>query len=159
MVCTCQEFVENMIKVHCVKSIRIRSFFWPVFSCTQFEYRKIRTRKKLRIRRLFALWYFSLKFQWWGVENNFKQKTILKPDIGGIRVVMVKIEIIICFWNFYQPQHQDDSHIPRLFLLQDLIVLESGIVVFTAFEKSEFKTSAFRPPCKVDFLFSKHKLK
>ena len=28
-----------------MKSVEIRSFFWPVFSCIQSEYRKIRTRK------------------------------------------------------------------------------------------------------------------
>ena len=31
--------------MHCVKSVQIRSFFWPVFSCMQSEYRKIQTRK------------------------------------------------------------------------------------------------------------------
>ena len=30
---------------HCVKSVQIRSFFWPVFSGIRTEYRKIRTRK------------------------------------------------------------------------------------------------------------------
>ena len=35
--------------VHCVKSLQIRSFSWSVFSCIQSEYRKIRTKKKLRI--------------------------------------------------------------------------------------------------------------
>ena len=30
---------------HCVKSIQKRSFFCSVFSCIQFEYREIRTRK------------------------------------------------------------------------------------------------------------------
>ena len=29
----------------CVKSVQIRIFYWPVFSCSQSEYRKIRTRK------------------------------------------------------------------------------------------------------------------
>ena len=28
-----------------MKSVQIRSFFWPVFFCIQTEYRKIRTRK------------------------------------------------------------------------------------------------------------------
>ena len=35
------------------KNILHSKFFWSVFSCIQFEYRKIRTRKKLRIRTLF----------------------------------------------------------------------------------------------------------
>ena len=30
---------------HYVKSVQIRSFFWSVFSCIQFKYRKIGTRK------------------------------------------------------------------------------------------------------------------
>ena len=30
-------------KNHCVKSVQIRSFFWPVISCIKTEYRKIRT--------------------------------------------------------------------------------------------------------------------
>ena len=30
---------------HCLKSVRIRSFSWSVFSCIQSKYRKIRTRK------------------------------------------------------------------------------------------------------------------
>ena len=32
-------------RAHCVKSVQIRSYFWSVFSCIQFEYKKIRTRK------------------------------------------------------------------------------------------------------------------
>ena len=40
-------------QLHCVKSVRIRSFFWSVFSCIQTEYRKIRTRKNSVFR------YFS----------------------------------------------------------------------------------------------------
>ena len=39
---------------HCVKSVQIRSFFWSVLSCIRTEYRKIRTRKKLRIWTLFT---------------------------------------------------------------------------------------------------------
>ena len=31
-------------KLHCVKSVQIRSNFWSIFSCIQTEYRKIRTR-------------------------------------------------------------------------------------------------------------------
>ena len=31
-------------RVHCVKIVQIRSYFWSVFSCIQSEYRKIRTR-------------------------------------------------------------------------------------------------------------------
>ena len=31
---------------HCVKSVQIRSYFWPVFSCIQSKYRKIGTRNK-----------------------------------------------------------------------------------------------------------------
>ena len=30
---------------HCVKSVQMRSFFWPLFSCIQSEYRKIWIRK------------------------------------------------------------------------------------------------------------------
>ena len=36
---------SQLLLIHCVKSVRIRSFFWSVFSCIQSEYRKIRTRK------------------------------------------------------------------------------------------------------------------
>ena len=31
--------------IHCVQSVKIRSFFWSVFSCIQSKYRKIRMRK------------------------------------------------------------------------------------------------------------------
>ena len=31
-------------EVHCVKNVPIRSYFWSVFSCIQFEYKKIQTR-------------------------------------------------------------------------------------------------------------------
>ena len=31
-------------RVYCVKSVQIRSYFWSIFSCIQFKYRKIRTR-------------------------------------------------------------------------------------------------------------------
>ena len=44
----------DSIKYHCVKSVEIRSFFWSIFSCIQSKYRKIRTRKKLRIWTLFT---------------------------------------------------------------------------------------------------------
>ena len=33
-------------KLHCMKSVQIRSFSWSVFYCIQFVYKKIRTRKK-----------------------------------------------------------------------------------------------------------------
>ena len=39
--------------LHCVKNIKIRSYFWTVFSWIQTEYRKIRTRNKS------AFGYFS----------------------------------------------------------------------------------------------------
>ena len=39
------EFSLNRIFPHCVESVRIRSFFWSVFSCIQSEYRKIKARK------------------------------------------------------------------------------------------------------------------
>ena len=35
----------SIFSVYCIKSAQSRSFFWPVFSCIQSEYRKIRTRK------------------------------------------------------------------------------------------------------------------
>ena len=31
--------------IHCVQSVKIRSFFWSVFSCIQSKYRKIQTRQ------------------------------------------------------------------------------------------------------------------
>ena len=31
-------------KLHCMKSVQIRSYFWSVFSCIQSKYRKIQTR-------------------------------------------------------------------------------------------------------------------
>ena len=34
----------NCAIMHCVKSVLIRSYFWSLLSCIQFEYRKIRTR-------------------------------------------------------------------------------------------------------------------
>ena len=30
---------------HCVKNVRLWSFFWSVFACIRFKYRKVRTRK------------------------------------------------------------------------------------------------------------------
>ena len=39
------DFASTSFRLHCVKSVQIRSFFWSVFSCIQSEYRKIRTRK------------------------------------------------------------------------------------------------------------------
>ena len=35
---------DNQGRVHCVKSVQIRSYFWSIFSCIRTEYRKIRTR-------------------------------------------------------------------------------------------------------------------
>ena len=45
---------------HCVKCVQIRSFFWSILSCIQSKYKKIRTRKKLRIWALFTQWIYSL---------------------------------------------------------------------------------------------------
>ena len=39
---------------HCVKNVQTPSFFWPVFSCIQSEYRKTWARIKLRIWTLFT---------------------------------------------------------------------------------------------------------
>ena len=39
-------FVSFLCNEHCMKSVKIRSFFWSVFSCIQSEFRKIQTRKK-----------------------------------------------------------------------------------------------------------------
>ena len=45
----CSIFFKKKIffleKMHCVKSVQIRSFFLSLFSCIQSEYRKIQTRK------------------------------------------------------------------------------------------------------------------
>ena len=38
---TLQFFAEKAIHWHCVKSVRIRSFFWSVFSRIKTEYGKI----------------------------------------------------------------------------------------------------------------------
>ena len=37
-------------RMHCVKSVQIRSFFWSVFSCIQSESSKLQTRKNLVFR-------------------------------------------------------------------------------------------------------------
>ena len=37
-------FVQNLWMNHCMKSVQIRSYFRSIFSCIQYEYRKIRTR-------------------------------------------------------------------------------------------------------------------
>ena len=69
-------FQENK---HCVESAQRKSFFWSVFSCIQREYRKIRTRKKLRT--------WTLSTQWKHLKNHkkwflFYQKTsFCYPDI------------------------------------------------------------------------------
>ena len=33
-----KEGEEISAKIHCVKSVQIRSYFWPVFSCIRTEY-------------------------------------------------------------------------------------------------------------------------
>ena len=38
------------IRLHCVKSVQIRTFFWFLFFYIQFEYRKRRTRKNYVFR-------------------------------------------------------------------------------------------------------------
>ena len=38
-------FDSFLCNEHCMKSVKIRSFFWSVFSCIQSEYRKIQTKK------------------------------------------------------------------------------------------------------------------
>ena len=48
----CQKIKIHLI-IHFVKSVQIRSFFWSVSSCIQYEYRKIRTRKNS------VFWHFS----------------------------------------------------------------------------------------------------
>ena len=42
-----QKFCESkdLLFVHCVKSVQIRSFYWSMFFYIGAEYRKIRTRK------------------------------------------------------------------------------------------------------------------
>ena len=43
--------------IHCVKTVQIRSFFRPVFSCIRTEYIKIQTKKTPRIWKLFTQWF------------------------------------------------------------------------------------------------------
>ena len=63
---------------HCVKSVKIRSFFWFVFSCIWTERREIRSispysvrmrentdQKKLRIWTLFTQWVVSVSAVAW----------------------------------------------------------------------------------------------
>ena len=37
-------------KIHCVKSVQIRSFFWSVFSCLRTEYRDLRSKSPYSVR-------------------------------------------------------------------------------------------------------------
>ena len=37
-------FYGELFRLHCVKSVQIRSYFWSVFTCIWTEYREIRTR-------------------------------------------------------------------------------------------------------------------
>ena len=48
-----REYLHSCFQ-HCVKSVRIRTFFWAVFSCIQSEYRKIRNQKQFHIWTLFT---------------------------------------------------------------------------------------------------------
>ena len=43
-----------------MKSVQIWSFFWYLLSCIPNEYRKIQTRKEIRIWTLFMQWIFIL---------------------------------------------------------------------------------------------------
>ena len=36
--------------VHCVKSVQIRSYFWPVFSCIRTEYGDLRSKSLYSVR-------------------------------------------------------------------------------------------------------------
>ena len=38
-------FIKDFVDIYCVKTVQILSDFWSIFSCIQFEYRKIQTRK------------------------------------------------------------------------------------------------------------------
>ena len=40
----CLRYHTTLAIFYCVKSVKIRSYFWSVFSCIRIEYKKIRTR-------------------------------------------------------------------------------------------------------------------
>ena len=62
----------------CVKSVKIRSFCWFVFSCIRIEYRKIRTRRNS------VFGHFSRTSQFLLIENPNNATEELCNDVGQI---------------------------------------------------------------------------
>ena len=71
---------------HCVKSVKIRSFVWSVFSCIQSVYRKIRTRKNC----VFGHFSHSGKIAIWRILTTCMHKSSEEPIFSKIVNLLLK---------------------------------------------------------------------
>ena len=67
MIFPCPPITIFVIKIHCVKSVQIRSYFWSVFSCIRTEYGDLLVNlhieseyRKIRTRNNSAFGHFSI---------------------------------------------------------------------------------------------------
>ena len=71
-------FLLKQLMSHCVKSVEIRIFFWPVFSCIRTECRKTRTRKNS------AFGHFSRNVKKPIMDTNIKWEKVFKNELSKI---------------------------------------------------------------------------
>ena len=83
------------VKLHCVKSVQIRSFFWFVFSSVLSEYRKVRTRKSS------ALGTFHAVLSIFHVHGSpgYASATLKPPPAFSKTIIFGKLDlsVILCY--------------------------------------------------------------
>ena len=84
-------YLVIMKKIHCLKSVQIRSFFWSVFSFTRTEYGDLRSKYPYSVR----------------IQENTEQKKSPYLDIFHavveykfISPALVFIEFLFSWWRF-----------------------------------------------------------
>ena len=86
--------------LHCVKSVKIRSYFWSVFSCIQSECRKIRTRKTPYMYTFHAVLMLPIIPVTPGNYVHWKSSKIMGVNISLLSQFNIKVILRNILWIY-----------------------------------------------------------
>ena len=114
------QYFSSLIPLkHCVKSVQIRSFFWPAFSRIRTEYGEILSRRiqsecgKMRIRKNSVFEHFSRNDTTWyfsDIFRKYRKGTLIKTrvwstyeELGNKRINLTEFcfEVLINLWLIF----------------------------------------------------------
>ena len=92
------------LRIHCVKSVQIRSDFWPAFSCIRTEYVNLRVRseyRKIQTRKTLYLDTFHAVISSVYMTSSEKWKTSYFAQRESVRIIRAKIWPKQNFWKSF----------------------------------------------------------